>query len=212
MTYLLPSLNGLRAFEAAARHLSFKRAAHELHVTAGAVGQQVKTLESQLGIQLFTRMPRGLVLTDAGQTYLPALRAAFQTIAAATEKLRPPRVRTVVTLGIHSRCNMSHIMSQAERFRAEHGESVALRICRPAGRHELTTGKVDMVIDHEPVDHGGYRCDRLILSPERGAATLYLVYADGMASCPEVILLRDCLVTRPEDLSALNRRRAATRL
>ena len=53
MTYLLPPLNALRAFEAAARHLSFKQAAHELHVTAGAVSQQVRLLEERLGVQLF---------------------------------------------------------------------------------------------------------------------------------------------------------------
>ena len=56
MTYVLPPLNALRAFEAAARHLSFKLAAQELHVTPGAIGQQVKALENRLGVQLFERL------------------------------------------------------------------------------------------------------------------------------------------------------------
>jgi DNA-binding transcriptional LysR family regulator len=70
MTYLLPPLNALRAFEAAARHLSFKQAAHELHVTAGAISQQVRLLEERLGVQLFERLTRQVVLTPAGEAYL----------------------------------------------------------------------------------------------------------------------------------------------
>ena len=66
MTYTLPPMNPLRAFEAAARHLSFKLAAHELHVTPGAVGQQVKALEERLGVRLFERLHKQLALTPAG--------------------------------------------------------------------------------------------------------------------------------------------------
>jgi DNA-binding transcriptional LysR family regulator len=68
MTYLLPPLNPLRAFEAAARHLSFKLAAHELHVTPGAISQQVKTLEDRLGLPLFDRLHKQLVLTPRRRT------------------------------------------------------------------------------------------------------------------------------------------------
>ena len=67
MRRTLPSLNLLRAFEAAARLGSFKEAGDALCVTASAVSQQVKTLESQLGVELFDRLPRGLTLTDAGR-------------------------------------------------------------------------------------------------------------------------------------------------
>src|SRR5665213_1058767 len=70
MTYSLPPLNALRAFEAAARHLSFKLAAHELHVTPAAVGQQVKALEARLGVRLFERLHKQLILTVAGQDEL----------------------------------------------------------------------------------------------------------------------------------------------
>src|SRR5436190_11693121 len=83
MSYRLPPLNGLRAFEAAARHLSFKRAADELGVTPGAVSQQVKSLELALGISLFRRLPRSLILTDQGETYLPAITSAFDLISRA---------------------------------------------------------------------------------------------------------------------------------
>src|SRR3954464_2773969 len=89
MTYILPPLNALRAFEAAARHLSFKLAAHELHVEPRAVGQQVKALEARLGVRLFERLHKQLLLTEAGEVYLPEISGGFRRIANATEKLKP---------------------------------------------------------------------------------------------------------------------------
>ena len=79
----LPPLNALRAFEAAARHLNFSRAADELSVTPGAVSQQIQNLEDYVGAALFKRTPKGLLLTDAAQTALPALREAFDRLAEA---------------------------------------------------------------------------------------------------------------------------------
>jgi LysR family glycine cleavage system transcriptional activator len=83
----LPNLNALKAFEAAARHLSFTKAAAELNVTQGAVSHQVQALEEQLGLLLFKRMNRRLALTEAGRNYLPALGEAFDRIAEATRRL-----------------------------------------------------------------------------------------------------------------------------
>ena len=83
----LPPLNALRAFEAAARHLNFSRAADELSVTPGAVSQQIQNLEDYVGAALFKRTPRGLLLTDAAQTALPALREAFDRLAEAASLL-----------------------------------------------------------------------------------------------------------------------------
>jgi LysR family glycine cleavage system transcriptional activator len=84
----LPPLNSLRAFEAAARHLSFVLAAQELHVTPAAVSHQIKGLEDQLGVRLFRRLPRGLELTQAGEAGLPALREGFDLLAEAVEQTR----------------------------------------------------------------------------------------------------------------------------
>ena len=92
MTYVLPPLNALRAFEAAARHLSFKLAAQELHVTPGAIGQQVKALENRLGVRLFERLHKQLVLTEAAQAFLPEVGAGFRRLASATARLRPTGV------------------------------------------------------------------------------------------------------------------------
>ncbi len=86
----LPSLNALRAFAVAGRHLSFTRAAAELNVTQGAVSRLVKQLEDDLGVSLFRRSARGLALTPAGASLLPALSDAFERLGAATRLVRRP--------------------------------------------------------------------------------------------------------------------------
>ena len=83
----IPPLNALRSFEAAARHLSFKKAAEELNVTPAAISHQVKSLEAFLGLPLFRRLTRGLALTDHGTAYLPDLTTALDGIAAATARM-----------------------------------------------------------------------------------------------------------------------------
>ena len=80
-------LNNLRAFEVAARHLSFTNAAIELRVTPAALSQQVKALEDRLGFPLFSRLPRGLALTDEGRAMLPVLSRSFDEIALLLERL-----------------------------------------------------------------------------------------------------------------------------
>ncbi|KAB0635090.1 transcriptional regulator GcvA [Burkholderia latens] len=84
----LPALNAIRAFEAAARHENFSRAADELYVTHGAVSHQVRALEDELGVQLFTRNGKRLCLTDAGMRYAQQVRTALMTIADATRDVR----------------------------------------------------------------------------------------------------------------------------
>src|SRR5215470_5825251 len=86
--YRLPSLNALRVFESAARHLSFKEAAAELHITQAAVSHQIRSLEEYLGIELFRREGRGVRLTEAGRASLPRLREGFDALAAAVETIR----------------------------------------------------------------------------------------------------------------------------
>jgi LysR family glycine cleavage system transcriptional activator len=84
----LPPLNALRAFEAAARHLSFKNAARELHVTPGAVSHHVKQLEDSLGVPLFRRLTRALELTPEGQALLPKVQEGLRNLAEAVERVR----------------------------------------------------------------------------------------------------------------------------
>ena len=101
MTARLPSLNGLRAFEAAARHLSFTLAAQELNVTQTAISHQIRRLEEELGLKLFIRQSRSLALTPEATDYLPGIRAAFQDLRTATDRLLrkdDDRVLTISTL------------------------------------------------------------------------------------------------------------------
>ena len=91
MVYRFLPLNGLRAFEAAARHRSFKKAAEELFVTPTAVSHQIKTLEDSLGVQLFHRLTRALALTAEGEAILPKVSQGLECLAAAVEQTRDPR-------------------------------------------------------------------------------------------------------------------------
>ncbi|HEX2510397.1 MAG TPA: LysR family transcriptional regulator, partial [Microvirga sp.] len=83
----LPPLNALRAFEATARHLSFAKAAGELHVTPAALSHQVRGLEDRLGLQLFHRHTRAIELTEAARLIYPGIHAAFETMREAIQRL-----------------------------------------------------------------------------------------------------------------------------
>ena len=93
-----PPLNGLRAFEAAGRTLNFRRAAEDLGVTQGAVAQQVRGLESRLGIKLFVRGAKTLVLTDTGRRYHRDIARAFAIIDSATAALSPQATRLTISV------------------------------------------------------------------------------------------------------------------
>jgi LysR family glycine cleavage system transcriptional activator len=98
MARQLPPLNAVKAFEAAARHLNFNRAAEELCVTQGAISRQIKILEEHYGATLFHRRPRSIVLTDAGNLLLPAVRAAFDELDTASRRLRGIERSRVLTI------------------------------------------------------------------------------------------------------------------
>jgi LysR family transcriptional regulator, glycine cleavage system transcriptional activator len=184
MTYLLPPLKPLRAFEAAARHLSFKLAARELHVTPAAVGQQVKALEDRLGVRLFERLHKQLTLTPAGQEYATSVQKGFYRIADAIERLKPQGVVAVVSVGVYARFDFARL--RPDRFRAAH-PTIGLRIMEPAGLSELVEGKVDVLIDRRLDHHPGYRCEPL--EDDSGIGD-YLICPEGIAGCPEIESLR----------------------
>jgi LysR family transcriptional regulator, glycine cleavage system transcriptional activator len=96
--YRLPPLNALRVFESAARHLSFKDAAAELHITQAAVSHQIKSLEEYLGVELFRREGRGVQLTEAARASLPRLREGFDALAAAVEMIRERGAETELVI------------------------------------------------------------------------------------------------------------------
>lgn len=100
MTRRVYPLNSLRDFEASARHLSFVKAGEELHVTPAAISHQVKKLEQYLGTRLFRRLPRGLLLTDAGQRFLPELSEGFQQLDRAVERVRERDASGPLTISV----------------------------------------------------------------------------------------------------------------
>jgi LysR family transcriptional regulator, glycine cleavage system transcriptional activator len=117
MTRRLPPLNGLRAFEAAARYLSFTKAAEELNVTPAAVSQQVKSLEEYFGVQLFKRLTRALMLTDAGQMVLPILQEGFDKLAEADHILRSRQDDRILTVSVAPSFGAKWLVPRLDRFR-----------------------------------------------------------------------------------------------
>ena len=113
-------LNALRAFEAAARHLSFTIAARELHVTAGAVSRQVRLLEDYLGVTLFRRLTRALELTPDGQAMLPRVREGLGNLTSAVDIAR--QRENACTLSVVTPPNFAArwLMPRLSRFTAAH--------------------------------------------------------------------------------------------
>ncbi len=127
MTRQLYPLNALRAFEAAARHLSFVRAADELHVTPAAISHQVKGLEDFLGVQLFRRLPKGLLLSETGQRMLPGLRDGLMLLENAVEAARAPHVGGPLTISVAPMFAAKWLVPRLDRFSKAHPE-IDLRI------------------------------------------------------------------------------------
>jgi LysR family transcriptional regulator, glycine cleavage system transcriptional activator len=157
-----------------------------LHVTPAAVGQQVKALEVRLGVRLFERLHKQLILTAAGQAYLPEISDGFRLIADATARLKPVGAAQL-QLGVHGSFDLRRL--ELAEFRATHAE-IGLRVLQPAGLHELTEGKVDVLIARGLGHHPGYRCDRLNEGTGLGD---WLMAPEGTADCPEIASFRNWL-------------------
>jgi len=113
-------LNALRAFEAAARHLSFKKAAKELHVTAGAVSHQIKVLEDHLGVALFRRLTRALELTPEAQSMLPKVREGLENLLEAVERVRARDDTTALTVIAPPNFAARWLIPRLSRFTTRH--------------------------------------------------------------------------------------------
>jgi len=120
MSRRLPPLNALKAFEAAARHLSFTKAADELHVTQAAISHQVKSLEEFLGMALFRRMNRALLLTEEGQTLLAGVGEALDLIAQTADKLHRHDHAGMLTVGTMDSLAATWLVPRLGRFRKLH--------------------------------------------------------------------------------------------
>jgi LysR family glycine cleavage system transcriptional activator len=143
----LPSLNALRAFEAAARHLSLTKAADELAVTPGALSHQIKALEARLGAKLFQRTARGLGFTDLGRDYLPVVRDAFDRLAAGTEALFGSAQAATLTVSVSPNFAQKWLVPRLGRFAAAH-PAIDLRIAASTEHVDFAASDVDLAVRH----------------------------------------------------------------
>src|SRR5262245_48827808 len=122
MTERLPPLNALKAFEAAARHASFRKAARELNVSPAAISHQIKNLEATLSVQLFHRLNRGLRLSDSAQAALPLLREGFERLAEAVQRLRAVDGRPALRVSAPPSLAAKWLLPRLNRYAALHPE------------------------------------------------------------------------------------------
>jgi LysR family transcriptional regulator, glycine cleavage system transcriptional activator len=160
MTRRLPPLNGLKAFEAAARSESFTRAAEELNVTQGAVSQQVKALEDTLGLKLFRRERQRLILTEAGRNYLAVIRDALDQIAVGTQRLLQRQESGVLTISTSPDFAAKWLVNRLSRF-AERHPDVDLRVSATTHYADFARDDVDIAIRHGDGNWPGLDVQRL---------------------------------------------------
>jgi LysR family glycine cleavage system transcriptional activator len=146
----MPPLNALRAFEAAARHLSLTRAAQELHVTAGALSHQIRGLEDLLGVKLFERRVRAIALTPAGKLLYPGLQTGFSRIHEAVEGLGLARDHRVLVISTPPGFTAKWLAPRLYRFAAENPE-IDVRVSSSFGFANFTTDGVDVAIRNLPL-------------------------------------------------------------
>jgi LysR family transcriptional regulator, glycine cleavage system transcriptional activator len=157
----LPSLNGLRAFEAAARHLSFTRAAAELNVTQTAISHTIRRLEKQLGIPLFIRRNRALLLTPEAQSYLPAIRAAFDDLRQATARLRRPEQDNILTVSTTASLAAKWLVSRMAGFQDAH-PGIEVRLTTSSQLVDFRREQIDMGVRYGRGNWPGLRADWLL--------------------------------------------------
>jgi LysR family transcriptional regulator, glycine cleavage system transcriptional activator len=180
----LPPLNALRAFESAARHLNFSRAAEELAVTPGAVSQQIQNLEDYVGAALFKRTPRGLLLTDSAQTALPALREAFDRLAEAASLLTAAVDGRRLTLTAPPSFAAKWLVPRLGRFEAAHPQ-VDVWLSADMDLVDFAASDVDLAIRYGPGPYPGLEAIRLlnetvipVMSPDLATANPVRAPAD----------------------------------
>jgi LysR family glycine cleavage system transcriptional activator len=186
MTARLPSLNGLRAFEAAARHLSFTLAAGELNVTQTAISHQIRRLEEELGIALFIRQNRALALTPEARDYLPGVRAAFNDLRLATDRLLRKDDDKVLTVSTIASLAAKWLLPRLADFQEAH-PGIDVRITTSTSLVDFQRDNVDAAIRYGRGQWPGVRADWLM------ADELFPV-------CSPSLLRGDKPLRRPEDL------------
>lgn len=147
----MPQLSALRAFEAAARHLSLTNASRELHVTPGALSHQIRGLEELLGIKLFERKVRSIALTAAGKQLYPGLQTGFAQIREAVESLDVGTRPNVLVISTSPGLTSKWLAPRLYRFAAAHPE-VDVRISSSPGNANFATDGIDLAIRNMPLN------------------------------------------------------------
>ena len=160
MARRLPPLNALKAFEAAARHENFTRAAEELCVTQGAVSHQVKSLEHDLDVKLFIRGRQQLVITEAGKSYLVFIRDALDKIAIGTERLLQQQDAGILMVSTSPSFASRWLAHRLGRF-AEIHPGIDLRISATLHHVDFAREDIDIAIRHGSGEANGLHVTRL---------------------------------------------------
>ena len=183
----LPPLNALRVFEAAARHLSFTKAAEELHVTPGAVSQQIKALEDFLQTPVFRRQKRSLLLTDEAQASLPVLREGFDKLVEAGEILSRKADAGRLTVSVAPSFASKWLVPRLDRFQEAHPD-IDVWVSADMNVVDFAVDDVDIAIRYGP---GRYA----------GLVTEHLMAEKIIPVCSPALLTGDNPIKRPEDLA-----------
>jgi LysR family glycine cleavage system transcriptional activator len=175
----LPSLIALRVFEIAGKLQSFSNAAIELNVTQGAVSRQIRALEDELTVKLFTRLTRKVELTEAGRKYLPEVQAAFRQIEQATARLRAHETHSILTVSVLPSVGTYWLMPRLARFTQQH-PNIEIRITSSIDPVDLQSHGADVAIRVGPMpgrqyDPGMPQVDLIMTMDWRGILAEELV-------------------------------------
>jgi LysR family glycine cleavage system transcriptional activator len=157
----LPALNALRAFEAAARHLSFTRAAEELNVTPGAISQQIRQLEEFAGAPLFRRTGRSVLLTDAGQAALPLLTSAFEMMSEAVHHMRAPARRDRLMISSAPSFAAKWLAPRLERFQEQNPEA-EVWVSADVAITDFNSSDIDLALRYGKGLYEGLRAEKIM--------------------------------------------------
>ncbi|CDL79034.1 MULTISPECIES: transcriptional regulator GcvA [Xenorhabdus] len=160
MSKRLPPLNALRVFDAAARHLSFTKAAEELFVTQAAVSHQMKSLEDFLGLKLFRRRNRSLLLTEDGQSYYLDIKEIFTAINEATRKLQARSAKGALTVSLSPSFAIQWLVPRLSGFNQSF-PGIDVRIQAVDREEDKLADDVDVAIFYGRGNWPGLRTDRL---------------------------------------------------
>jgi LysR family glycine cleavage system transcriptional activator len=178
----LPPLNALRAFEAAARHENLARAAEELGVTPGAVSQQIRQLEELLGVALFRRQSRGVVLTADAAAVLPLVSDAFERLREAGEALAGGGDQALVRVGAPGAFAARWLAPRVGAFEREHDRYSVTVIAEGGSAAALQRGQLDLEIRFGDGDYPGWESRRLLAETVSPAVSPELLAASGLTA------------------------------